>query len=159
MTTTPYPPAPEDPPPLAKGDAELPSVLSMLTATDVQDHLLTASNDLDRLQALLADACETLLAGFYGATEQVGRLGSGHALDAGDRAREHLGRAVTALQFQDMASQLIAHTQRRLRNCSDRLARDAFGADEDGEAVVEAPPLRPNPVTQAEMDAGSVELF
>jgi hypothetical protein len=66
---------------------------------------------------------------------------------------------VTALQFQDMASQLIAHTQRRLRGCADRLACDALDDDEDGDAVVEAPPLRPNPVTQDEMDAGSIELF
>ena len=29
----------------------------------------------------------------------------------------------------------------------------------DGAAVVETFPLRPNPVTQDEMDAGSIELF
>jgi hypothetical protein len=34
-----------------------------------------------------------------------------------------------------------------------------MGDDEDGSAVIEEPPLRPNPVTQDEMDAGSVELF
>ena len=34
-----------------------------------------------------------------------------------------------------------------------------MGDDEDGEAVVESAPLRPNPVTQDEMDAGSIELF
>ena len=71
-----------------------------------------------------------------------------------------LGGAVTALQFQDMASQLIAHTNRRLRSCVDTLAQDAFGDDdEDGSCVIEAAPLRPNPVTQSEMDAGSIELF
>ena len=57
-----------------------------------------------------------------------------------------------------MASQLIAHTHKRLRNCADRLAADTFEPD-DGEAVIEAAPLRPNPVTQDEMDAGSIELF
>jgi hypothetical protein len=31
--------------------------------------------------------------------------------------------------------------------------------DEDGAAAVTEAPLRPNPVTQDEMDAGSVELF
>lgn len=135
--------------------------LSMLAAADLQDHLLTASNDLERLQTLLSDACSNLLEGFYGATENVGRIGAleGDTAEACQQARLHLQRAVTALQFQDMASQLIAHTQRRLRNCTDRLARDAFAGDEDGEAVVEEAPLRPNPVTQAEMDAGSVELF
>jgi hypothetical protein len=64
------------------------------------------------------------------------------------------------MQFQDMASQLVHHTTRRLRNCADRLARDTMGDDdEDGIALVEEMPLRPNPVTQDEMDAGSVDLF
>ncbi len=68
--------------------------------------------------------------------------------------------AITAMQYQDMASQLVEHTTRRLRNCADRLAAQAMGDDdEDGTAVVEEMPLRPNPVTQDEMDAGSVELF
>jgi hypothetical protein len=58
-----------------------------------------------------------------------------------------------------MSSQLIAHTHKRLRSCADRLAWEAMGDDEDGWAVVEPAPLRPNPVTQDEMDAGSVELF
>ena len=31
--------------------------------------------------------------------------------------------------------------------------------DEDGSAVVEEAPSNPNPVTQDEMDAGSIELF
>ena len=73
---------------------------------------------------------------------------------------QDIAGAITALQFQDMATQLIAHTSQRLRNCSDQLARDTFGMDdEDGAAVVEIAPLRPNPVTQDEMDAGSIELF
>jgi hypothetical protein len=76
-----------------------------------------------------------------------------------DDARRTLGGAITALQFQDMATQLIAHTTRRLRSCADRLANDAMGDDDEGVAYVEDMPLRPNPVTQDEMDAGSVELF
>jgi hypothetical protein len=131
--------------------------LGLLLAAEVQDHLLTASNDLDRLQTLLSDACDTLAASFFGANAQV------EALRRSDNAAaqalaQHLTQAITALQFQDMASQLIAHTHKRLRNCADRLAADAFEAD-DGDAVIEAAPLRPNPVTQDEMDAGSIELF
>ena len=83
--------------------------------------------------------------------------------DCGDQtlrhAVAHLGGAVTALQFQDMSSQLIVHLQRRLHRCVDRLARETMGDDEDGTALVEEPPLRPNPVTQDEVDAGSIELF
>ena len=71
-----------------------------------------------------------------------------------------LHAAVTELQFQDMASQLIGHTSKILQGCAYRLASEAMGY-EDGEAVpfVEDVPERPNPVTQDEMQAGSVELF
>ena len=76
-----------------------------------------------------------------------------------DSAKVRLA-AVTELQFQDMASQLIVHTSKVLQGCAYRLAADAMGQD-DGEAVpfVEDVPDRPNPVTQDEMQAGSVELF
>jgi len=33
------------------------------------------------------------------------------------------------------------------------------GDDPDGGPIVDEGPLKPNPVTQDEMDAGSVELF
>jgi hypothetical protein len=138
-------------------DARMP----FLAAADLQDDLMTATNDLDRLQTLLGDACTTLQAGFFGAWQGIDELGSARPVDAPtlDGARKHLGKAVTALQFQDMASQLIEHLRRRLRHCADRLARDAFAGDEDGEAAVAAAPLHQNPVTQAEMDTGFIELF
>lgn len=157
------------PPP---GDAGLP----LLAAADLQDHLMVAQNDLERLQRLLTDACDQLLVHFYGASGELRTLlaqgahgavdgpaaGLPGALEAAQlhKAMEHMAGAITAMQFQDMASQLVAHTSRRLRNCADRLAAQAMGDDdEDGSAVVEEMPLRPNPVTQDEMDAGSVELF
>lgn len=136
------------------------SPLPLLAAADLQDHLMTASNDLDRLQTLLEHACETLAQSFYGATEQVQALMDAGAVNGNaHRLMEQLGGAVTALQFQDMASQLINHTNRRLRSCADQIARVAMGDDDEGMAVVEEPPARPNPVTQDEMDAGSIELF
>ena len=138
---------------------------SLLAAAALQDSLLSASNDLDRLQTLLADACDALMQGFCGASEHVGHLLASQAVAeapahaSAEAIRLHLGAAVTALQFQDMASQLIAHTHRRLRNCADQLAQDAFGEDPDGATVMAEEPLRPNPVTQDEMDAGSIDLF
>lgn len=139
--------------------------LPLMAAVDIQDNLMTASHDLDRLQILLSEACDALMLGFQGASLHVRSF-----VDSADAAAtsaadlyagvlQHLGGAITALQFQDMASQLIAHTHKRLRNCADRIAREAMGDDEDGMAIVEEAPLRPNPVTQDEMDAGSVELF
>lgn len=138
--------------------------MPLLAAADLQDHLMTASNDLDRLQTLLADACDTLMQRFHGASEHIRALRSHpHGLAESeavfDDVMQNLGGAVTALQFQDMASQLINHTHKRLRSCVDRLAREAFAEDEDGMAPAEEVPLRPNPVTQAEMDVGSIELF
>ncbi len=137
--------------------------LPLLMAADLQDHMMIACNDLDRLQDLLAHACDVLLESFHGAVDQLGAqrvpgATSGHPA-ALDRVQEQLGSAITALQFQDMASQLIDHTRRRLRSCADRLAFECFTDDDDDEAVVAPAPLRPNPVAQAQVDGGSVELF
>jgi hypothetical protein len=143
-----------------------PGLLPLAAAAELQDHLLVASNDLERLQRLLDDAAQALLAHFTGASAQVElALRGAQGPEPGDAAALHeaqtsLGQAVTALQFQDMASQLIHHTSRRLRSCADRLAAEVFAADDDeGEAVVQEAPRHPNPVTQDEMDAGSIELF
>ncbi|HEY8707252.1 MAG TPA: hypothetical protein VIM34_04565 [Burkholderiaceae bacterium] len=135
--------------------------LPLVVAADLQDHLLTVASDLERLQTLLDDSHHTLQAGFFGALQLLQELQDTGQLDDAPvvRVREHLGCAVKALQFQDMASQLIAHTSRRLHHCADRLARDTFAGDEDGDAVIEDAPLRPNPVTQSEMDTGFIELF
>jgi hypothetical protein len=144
-------------------DASPDGAVPTLLAADLQDHLMTASNDLDRLQRLLADATSTLLQHFHGLSQQIEQLHE--QLDAGvdplafEQALRWLSGAVVALQFQDMAAQLISHTDRRLRSCADRLARDALADDEDGTAVTLPAPLRPNPVTQDEIDAGSIELF
>lgn len=144
-----------------------PGMLPLLAAAELQDHLMTVTNDLERLQRLIDDAGESLSSHFYTASNHLNTLlrqaaesdASGDSLAGLHSVMEHIAGAITALQFQDMATQLIAHTSQRLRNCADQLARDTFGDDEDGEAVVEIAPLRPNPVTQDEMDAGSIELF
>jgi hypothetical protein len=144
----------------ARPPASPAGVLPLPAAAELQDHLLVAGNDLDRLQRLLDGACAALTERFTAAAVHVDcALDAGAASEALHDARAALGGTVTALQFQDMASQLIEHTARRLRYCADRLASDAFGDDEDGAALVEPAPLRPNPVTQDEMDAGSVDLF
>lgn len=145
---------------------ETSSGLPLAAAADLQDHLMVASHDLERLQRLLDDASETLSGHFYGASSQIsGLIQAGGSVTPGNEdamqgAMQNLAGAITALQFHDMAIQLIAHTQKRLRSCADRIARDAMGEDdEDGAAIVEDGPGRPNPVTQDEMDAGSIDLF
>lgn len=129
------------------------AALQLLAAAALQDHLMVASHDLERLQGLLDDASQTLM-------RQFSRLDGHLTAGATQAALQDVRSAVTALQFQDLASQLIAHTLQRLRSCADRIAQDTMGDDDDGgSAFVVALPDRPNPVSQHEMDSGSVELF
>ena len=60
-----------------------------------------------------------------------------------------------------MSSQLIAHIAKTLQGCASQLAVATMGEDEGDADPAQLPqiPDRPNPVTQSEMDAGSVELF
>lgn len=133
--------------------------LPVMLVAEVQDSLLVVVHDLKRLDGLLTNAMENLMARFTAVSEN---LSSPVLLEVEDlrQVRLVLRSVVTELQFQDMASQLIGHTSKVLQGCAYRLAADAMGA-EDGEAVpfVEEVPDRPNPVTQDEMQAGSIELF
>ncbi len=133
--------------------------LPVMLVADLQDSLLVVVHDLTRLDGLLAHTMERLMERFTNASENLAdpSLVESHQLDA---VRSALRAAVTELQFQDMASQLIVHTSKILQGCAYRLASESMGS-EDGEAVpfVEDVPDRPNPVTQDEMDAGSIELF
>lgn len=130
----------------------------MLVA-EVQDSLLVVVHDLNRLDGLLAHTMESLMERFTCASANLADplLIASQELDV---VRGALRAAVTELQFQDMASQLIVHTTKILQGCAYRLASESMGL-EDGEAVpfVEEVPERPNPVTQDEMYAGSIELF
>ena len=132
---------------------------SLVRDVELQDHLMAVTNDLERLQDLLTDACETLMEGFLGVTHQLQSLQVVKPANSAaiERAVKHLASTARALQFQDMSTQLIAHTSQRVRHCASVLARDAFSDDDDG--LLEPAPLRPNPVTQSEVDTGFVELF
>ena len=118
--------------------------LPLPLVADIQEGLVAACNDLDRLRDLLDDAFGSLLAIL--------------PLEAAPLSAD-ARTAVTSMQFHDLGAQLIAHTRKRLQYCADRLAQDAFGCDDEGESAVEEIHVRANPVTSAEMDAGSIELF
>ncbi len=134
--------------------------MSVMAAAELQDSLLVVMHDLQRLEGLLNHATDNLLERFGEAnktlTEEL--VGDSAELAA---VRSALRAAVTELQFQDMASQLIWHTTKVLQGCAFRLAAETMGDDEDGEAApfADMAPDRPNPVTQSEMDAGSIDLF
>ena len=133
--------------------------LPVMLVAYVQDSLLVVVHDLNRLDGLLAHTMENLMQRFTSASANLADPGLADAKEL-DGVRSALRAAVTELQFQDMASQLINHTSKILQGCAYRLASESMGL-EDGEALpfVEDVPERPNPVTQDEMEAGSVELF
>lgn len=139
---------------------ELPGVqMPVMLVAEVQDSLLVVVHDLARLDGLLAHTMENLLERFTSANASLADPALA-AIPELDVVRSTLRAAVTELQFQDLASQLIVHTSKILQGCAYRLASESMGS-EDGEAVpfVDEVPDRPNPVTQDEMDAGSIELF
>lgn len=143
---------------MAMNDEPVSPGLDILTLADLQDQLLIVVSDLSRLQVLLDEACTSLLDGFHGTRNEIHSLAAGDG-PAGERALATIEGAVTSLQFQDLANQLLDHARSRLAHVGDRLAAEAFGSDEDGAAVIHQMPTRPNPVTQSDMVAGSVELF
>lgn len=143
----------------AQASSEAGTGITMQTVIEVQDQLLCAGTELDRLQRLLADAVVTLMRCVCEADATLRAAPGGGDESATRRAIDGLGRAAKALQFEDMASQLIAYTQQRLLHCADRLANGAMAGDDDAAGVVHAAPDRLNPVVQDEMDTGLVELF
>jgi hypothetical protein len=107
--------------------------------------------DLERLKSLFNDAGDRLLDSFNQFASLAPHLVVGH--DERTRFDAALGAAVTALQFQDMATQLTGHAQRRLaalQHCLRSLSEDA------AQGFLMA---HPQPVRQAEMSAGSIDLF
>lgn len=132
----------------------------VLVAADLQDSLMVVMHDLHRLEGLLSHATDNLLESFGQANDALSNSGVCESVEVMN-ARAALRRAVTELQFQDMASQLIWHTTKVLQGCAFRLAEETMGHEEgeDSAPFTSVSPTRPNPVTQSEMDAGSIELF
>ncbi|GLS15448.1 MULTISPECIES: hypothetical protein [Hydrogenophaga] len=133
--------------------------LPVQAVADLQDALLMAMTDLQRLEGLLDHATGNLLERFSTANRALAQLAR-HDDQELQQIRQTLHQAVTELQFHDMATQLITHTGKVLQGCAWRLADEAMEPEEDEIPLCLNPmPDRPSPVTQGEMDAGSVELF
>ena len=150
-TPSPFaPPAPHAPPSVA---------VPIDLLADVQDALMMATTDLKRLESLLDHATGNLLERFGSVNHALADLPQDDST-ALSHIRKDLHQAVTELQFHDMATQLIVHTGKILQGCAWKLADSAM-APEEGEVSLEVDliPDRPSPVTQSEMDAGSIDLF
>lgn len=134
--------------------------LPVTLVAELQDSLMVVMHDLSRLESLLSHTMDNLMARFNSVNSRLQSLDMPNEA-AMDDVRKDLCAAVTELQFQDMASQLIVHTTLMLQGCAFRLASETMGQDEGEEPAPFATmmPEHPNPVTQSEMDAGSIELF
>ena len=110
-----------------------------------------ARGELERLRRLLGDAGDALLAHFGATARELAALGQslGPAPQAQALrgAMAELGGAVVALQFQDLATQLVGHAEQRLARCLKDLGAEAGAAA--------APPI----VAPGRMAPGTVELF
>lgn len=133
----------------------------IMVATELQDSLLVVMRDLQRLESLLDHATTNLLARFSEASSLLARAVEASQNAEAQQAQAVLHSAITELQFHDMSTQLIWHTTQVLQSCAFRLAAETMEPDDEELDIPAAPlmPERPNPVTQSEMDAGSIELF
>jgi hypothetical protein len=119
-------------------------------ASQKTDHsgLNGISDDLGRLDTIITDAIDRLMESF----------GTIQAL-AAEREAPEISRAafeaVTALQFQDMATQLIAHCRRRLDQAGSH--RDSNGVSFSSTHFAHAPAN--GPVSQSTVIAGTIDLF
>lgn len=109
--------------------------------------------DLARLNALIADAGDRLLASFNTVSAALPGFDGGEPQQI--QLRDAVAAAVTSLQFQDLAAQLIRHAQHRLDVLSAHLR--ALPAPAADGLPVAAP--RPQPVAQGAMCSGPIELF
>ena len=104
--------------------------------------------DLVQLEILLKEAIAKLSSGFIGAHQALTRQQSlddhvnPECVALAQQACAHLDSALTALQFEDIASQLIASAHSRLLDGCDRPANG-----------------RNISVPQHHMDSGDIELF
>lgn len=132
----------------------------LAAVADLQDSLLLAMNDLKRLEGLLDHATSNLLDRLNRAVAAAEALPTDLAPDTVAELRESVRLALLELQFHDMSTQLLVHVGKVLRGCAYMLAEQVMEPEEDEVGmVVTHLPQNPNPVTQGEMDAGSIELF
>ncbi|THT98991.1 hypothetical protein E9531_12950 [Lampropedia puyangensis] len=126
----------------------------------IQDALQATHQDLHQLDVMLNHHCEGLIAAFEGT---ISALNHAAATDQGcadghiQEAKQLLSQAVLNMQFQDIASQMLSHCQSRLQACTDLMEQPQPHGLQTHEASV-LPPAH-GPVTQASMDAGSIDLF
>lgn len=129
----------------------------------IHETLKATDADLQQLDVMLSHHSERLLAAFEGAMETVNEAKHAPAanlaltIESVQQLRQQLAQAVLHLQFQDISSQMLGHCQVRLQACQTLLEQVQTQPSQLAEAMA-IPPFQ-SPVTQASLDAGTIELF
>jgi hypothetical protein len=119
------------------------------------EQLGEADRDMVRLEQLISQAAQTLLESFAA----IDRRWHAIPVDGPGAIAEEVNRAVAALQFQDLATQLLGHARKRIAVADEGLKKLTI-LPLTGEAPDwGAPPELSAPVGHANLDTGSVDLF
>ncbi len=151
---------------------------------------LSVTDDLEQLRSLLSDAATRLSTAFRDmthASDEIRSLVAVHAEDGSSQSLEDVvnaaariaanaGGTVQSLQFEDMATQLLAHVRRRL-DLVEAFSKDMAALSLDTvrtplhtEALgrlqnvlecyqIEMGEMRRKAIQQESLDAGAIELF
>lgn len=151
---------------------------------------LSVTDDLEQLRSLLSDAAERLSGAFRDMTHASGEIadlvrksgGNGdearveEVAQAAARIAGNAGSTIQSLQFEDMATQLLAHVRRRL-DLVEAFSKDMAALSLDtvktplhADALsrlanviecyqLEMAEMRRKAIQQESLDAGAIELF
>ena len=117
--------------------------------------LSEAECDMHRLEMLITQTAQTLYASF----QTIEQRWKDRKADGQMLVDEEVGRAVTALQFQDLATQLLGHARKRIAVAEEGLKKLTVLPLTGSAAEWGAPPDLAAPVGHANLETGTVELF
>ena len=117
--------------------------------------LSEAECDMHRLETLITQTAQTLSASLQTIEQRwKDRKAEGEML-----VDEEVGRAVTALQFHDLATQLLGHARKRIAVAEEGLKKLTVLPLTGSAAEWGVPPELVAPVGHANLETGTVELF
>ena len=114
-----------------------------------------AESDMRRLETLITQTANTLYASF----QTIEQRWKDRRPDGEMLVDEEVGRAVTALQFHDLATQLLGHARKRIAVAEEGLKKLTVLPLAGTAADWGAPPDLAAPVGHANLETGTVELF
>jgi hypothetical protein len=136
--------------------SENPREAAQVWANACHAQLNEAEGDMRRLETLITQTAQTLFASFQTLEQRWKDRGTA---DGAMLVDEEVGRAVTALQFEDLATQLLGHARKRIAVAGEGLRKLTVLPPSGPAGEWGTPPELAAPVGHANLETGSVELF